>query len=268
MDTIDVKYVLVVAATVQSIGALYVFIGLHQAFGMSADALNQSLLRDFLLAGLKQHFGTVSLFAYTRLNQLFVFHWFGERETGLFAAAHTLAFGCFALFSSVQTALYYHVTRERTDGLGVTVSMLRIALYSGLVMLIPAGLAAELLLQMYGGEQFVEAATSFRLLLFASWLLSVAGMAAPYYVKAGAFSLASANSVVVALIGLALNFWLVPRFGATGASLATLATLALAFFGVILMIRAISGVWPWAVFMPRFAAERARMAQWWQSVRL
>jgi O-antigen/teichoic acid export membrane protein len=264
---LDVPYVLFVAIIVQAVGTFFVFMPLWRSVGIESAGIDAHLLRAFLFAGLKQHVGTISMFAYTRVNQLIVFHFWGDRETGLLAAAHALAFGCFTAFGAVQTALYAQISREKSDGLDLTVAMMRIALYSGLLLVIPATLAAEWLLQAYGGARFIEAAWSFRMLAPAAWVLSVAGMAAPYYVKAGAFTLASANSAIAAVIGIGLNLLLVPGFGANGAAAATLLTLALAFFGVIWMIRIMSGAWPWRAFVPDFRSERARLAAWWQSAR-
>jgi len=264
---LDVPYVLFVAVIVQAVGAVFVFIPLWRSVGIGSAGIDTRFLWAFLCAGLKQHVGTISMFAYTRVNQLIVFHFWGDRETGLLAAAHALAFGCFTAFSAAQAALYSQIVQDKSDGLDLTIAMMRIALYSGFFLVIPAMLAAEWLLQAYGGSQFIEAAWSFRMLAPAAWVLSVAGMAAPYYVRAGAFTLASANSVIVAVIGVGLNLWLVPALGANGAAAATLLTLALAFFGVLWMIRIMSGAWPWRAFVPDFRSERAQLAAWWQSAR-
>jgi O-antigen/teichoic acid export membrane protein len=267
-DFLDIEYALFVMFVVQAVGALYLFIGIWRRVGLVSDGISVAILRRFLAIGLKQHAGTVSMFVYTRVNPLIVFHYCGDRETGLLAAAHALAFGLFSLFGAAQTALYSHVSRESDDGLQITIAMLRVVFYSGLLLMLPTMIGAEWLMRAYGGTQFADAAWSFRMLLCAAWLLTVAGMAAPYYVKASAFAFVSTISVVAAIVGIALNLFLVPRFGANGASAATLLTVALVFLGVLAMIRAVSGVWPSQAFVPQFTAERARIAEWWQSVRL
>lgn len=250
MGYLDVSYAITVTLIVQVVGVLYLLLALLRLVGIDSKGASARLVYSYLVAGLKQHIGTVAFFVYVRANQILVFQISGEREAGLFAAAHTLAFGAFAAFAAIQTALYAVVSRQLGDGLEVTFVAMRAAIFGGLIVVIPAIVWADVIISAYGGVEFAGAVLSFRILVIAAWILSACAMSAPYYVKQGAFWLASANSVIVGCVGIGLNTLLVRHFAAVGAATATLLSAILGFAGVMVLIRLCAGVWPWRAFHP------------------
>lgn len=262
LHAIDLRFALLAILAVQVIGAGGMLVALWRSIGCSSSSVSTKVLLPFIGAGLRQHIATMSTFVYTRINQLIVFHYCGEMETGLLAASHTLAFGLFAALGAVQIALYPTVIRNDGDGLGITIRMIRLSLYGGLILVVLTVLLANPLLRAYGGSQFDEAVWCFRMLVPAAWILSVSSLTAPYYVKAGAFGMASYVSLVLGIVSILSNVILVPKLAANGAAMATLLTVSVGFIGVLGMIRIISGVSPLVALTPDFRQEAAGLARW------
>ncbi len=254
--SLDVRFAVAAAIAVQLAGSAWIAGTVWRSAGGVGRGLVPGSTWRFVSAGLKIHVATVCTFGYTTANQLLVFHYAGSEQTGLLAVALTLSFGLFGAFGALQVALYPRVIHG-TDDLDVTIRMLRLGLYSGLVAAVALVVAARPLLHAYGGERFLEAAPAFRLLVLAAWTVSLSSLAAPYVVKAGAFGLASASALVLGICSVALNLLLVPRHGTIGAAAATLGTTLLGFALSLGMLRLLSGRWPWAALLPDFGAERA-----------
>jgi O-antigen/teichoic acid export membrane protein len=209
---------------------------------------------SFLSAGLKHHVATIFTFVYLRVNQLIVFHYCGEHETGIFAVALTLAFGLFGMVGALQLALYPRVIHFAYDH-EVTTRSLRIGFYGGLLIAAFFAVLARPLLHLYGGGKYVEAVWPFRLLLPAAWLFSLSAIVAPYYIKAGMFGVGSSITVVLGCASMALNYLLVRPFAASGAAFATFATTMAGFVGTLFLMRLISGSNPMGALYPHFGQE-------------
>ena len=265
LHAINLRFALLAILIVQMMGAAGMVAMLWRSVGCSPKGVSIPVVWGFLTAGLKQHVATVATFTYTTVNQLLVFHYCGEKETGLLAAALALAAGAFAAVGAAQLALYPMVIRNHGDGLAITIRMTRLGLYGGACVVVPLVAFAGPILRAYGGPRFDEAVLCFRMLVPAFWLLSVSSLTAPYYVKAGAFSLVSFVSVGLCVVSIASNAVLVPRYAANGAAFATLLTVALGFASVLGIVRVVSGASPLAALLPDFRGEQAALASWWAS---
>lgn len=222
--------------------------------GFRAAGLERSMVQRYVSAGLKQHVATISTFLYSRVNQLIVFHFCGDKHTGFLAASLTLALGMFSGFSALQFALYPRVIHS-TDDFEVTIRSLRIAFYLGLAAVLPLVLLGGPILRAYGGEAFEPAALSFRLLVPGAWFLSMSSLVSPYYIKRGAFGLAAASAVALGVLSVALNLFLVPAYASVGAAAATMTTMMVGFGLALTMLAVIARRSPLAVFVPDFRVE-------------
>lgn len=205
-------------------------------------------------AGLKQHLATIFTFVYIKVNQIIVFRYSGESEAGIFAVALNLAFALMFIPATFQTALYPRVIRS-SDDYEITVRSMRVGFYAWGVMAIIIILSAEPLLLLYGGSDFRQSVTIFRILMVAAWLLPLSSLLAPYYVKMGAFGVASASAVALGSISVVLNFVMVPLYASTGAALATALTCLTGFCMGLGLLRYLSGENPFVIFRPDFRRE-------------
>ncbi len=253
---IDVRFAILTAIAVQGVGCVTLLSKLGIDTRSPVSGLTPATVWQFLSAGLKQHVATVSVFAYTKANQLIVFHYCGDKQSGLFAAALTLAFGLFTGFAAFQMALYPWVIHA-SDEFAVTIRSLRLAVYGGVLLTLPSMLFAGPLLHLFGGVAFEEARDVFRLLILAAWTLSVSSFAAPYVIKAGAFGINGAITVAIGVLGLLLNFVLVPRLRGAGAATATVLTTLIGFGMTLGLLRVVSGKSPLHFIRPDFRQELA-----------
>ena len=191
--------------------------------GLWRGAFSGAMARGMLGAGARLHAGTIATFCYMKVNQVLVYHWAGAAEAGLYAAALNLSFAFAFVPTALQQALYPRVIHSQDD-FAVTVSALRLCFWGWGAVSALLALLAEPLLLVYAGGEFRSAAPLFRVLLLASWLLSLSSLMAPYLVKAGVFWVMSASAVAMGAVSLLLNGLLVPAGGSFGAALATMLT--------------------------------------------
>ncbi|PKL46586.1 MAG: hypothetical protein CVV42_15875 [Candidatus Riflebacteria bacterium HGW-Riflebacteria-2] len=227
---------------------------LKSGFVNRKELFSKSLAWGLIRDGLKQHVATVAGFVYTRINQLIVFHYCGEHDAGIFAVALNLAFSILFLPMTLQAALYPRVIHS-SDDYEVTIKTLRLTFYGWGVAVILAIIMAKPVLMIYGGEQFQSAASAFQILMVAVWILPLSSMVAPFYVKKGAFLLASLSAIALGIVSMLLNLFLVPRYRVLGAAIATSLTCFIGFVMVLVFLFYLSRRNPLRMFNPDFSEE-------------
>lgn len=221
--------------------------------------------RDFFLklisVGLKQHLATISCFLYMKANQLILFNYVGAKETGQYAVALNLAFSCAILFGVLQSALYPRVIHHKDDA-EITIRVMRVMLYAGGAFTLMLIFSSTILIQIYAGSGYEEAAPLFSILMVGVLILSLSSMTAPLCIKHGAFTQLVISAVVLGCASILLNLYLVPSYQAMGAAYATTLTAIMGFLMVLYMFWKIAGKSPMPLFMPSFTSEAMLIKQW------
>jgi O-antigen/teichoic acid export membrane protein len=150
--------------------------------------------------------------------------------------------------------LYPRVIHSSDDH-EITVRSMRLTLYGGGLGAAAMALLAGPIIKAYAGDGFSGSVSTFRILLVATWFLPVSSLLAPYYIKKGAFGLASASAVMLGVISVILNWILVPRYLSQGAAFATALTCFVGFIMVCCFLRYLSHVSPLRVLVPDFKKE-------------
>jgi O-antigen/teichoic acid export membrane protein len=215
--------------------ALILLLGLARKSNLLAGRFSLKMAKIIWSAGLKQHVATISTFVYIKINQLILFRYCGEAATGVFSVSLTVALALMFIPQTFQTVLYPRVIHGQDD-YEVTVRSLRLGFYVWGLMVLGITLLAKPILLLYGGPRFLPSVNLLRILMVGVWFLPLSSLVAPYYVKLGAFGLASTSAVILAAISIALNFALVPRYAAVGAALATSLTCLTGFALVLLLL--------------------------------
>jgi O-antigen/teichoic acid export membrane protein len=264
-STIDLKFVLFTLVALQALACLLI-LGISAQKGLLKKlSFSISLAGKMIWAGLKQHIATVSTFAYTKVNQLILFRYCGEHETGIYAVSMNLAFAMFIIPMTFQTVLYPRVIQAEDD-YAVTIRSLRLGLYLwGFVSLILIA-AAKPILMLYGGADFSDSVDVFQILMIAVWLLPLSSFISPYYIKCGAFLMASATAVILGILSVALNFFLVPKYAALGAAWATTLTCLFGFVIALLFLGYLSKKNPMVIFLPGFVSEIEKFRLWRRNI--
>jgi O-antigen/teichoic acid export membrane protein len=254
-ELIDIKLVLVSVIIVQMVTFLMLFLRFKRD-KLFIGKVSKSLAKGIIIAGLKQHLATIATFVYMRVNQLIVFRYCGEASAGIFAVSLTAAFYLMFIPMTFQMVLYPRVIHAM-DEYEITLRSLRLGFYlwGGAVILMI--LFAKPILLLYAGRNFLDSINNFRILMVATWFLPLSSMVAPYYVKQGAFGLASLLAMLLGITSMSLNIFLVPRYALIGASLSTALTCFIGFCVTLIFFRYIARKNPLILIYPDFRAEIA-----------
>ena len=216
---------------------LALFAVLHQLRPSWEPSWNE--FRISMSYSLRDYPGVVADYTTLRLDQLMLGGMASNIAIGLYVVAVRLSEMTTLAADAIAGALMPEVAASETANRAelLTARSLRLAIYMHLLLLPPLWFAAPLILRILFGEGFVPATTAFRWLLVAAgvWscgsilISSLRGFGHP-----GMSTLARFSSAVVTGIALLV---LLPRFGITGAAIASLigysVMLGIALFGFI-----------------------------------
>jgi O-antigen/teichoic acid export membrane protein len=250
---IDIEFVLCTLLIVQGMTLLILLFKFTKE-GLITGRFSKSLAWGILAAGLKQHVATVGTFLYTKINQLLVFRFCGEANAGIFAVSLSAAFYLMFIPMTFQTTLYPRVIHG-ADEYEITIRSLRLGFYlwGGIIMVML--LFAKPILLIYAGNEFSDSISSFRVLMVAAWFLPLSSLVAPYYIKRGAFGLASLSAICLGFISIGLNIYLVRKYALIGASSATALSCLIGFWMVLVFLGYLSKKNPLSMFCPDFKNE-------------
>ncbi len=260
LGIINLFYVVISLIAVQTV-SLAILSREFWRSGYGTGRFSKTMVKGIITAGMKQHIATVSTFVYMKVNQLIVFRYCGESEAGVFAVALNLALYLTFLLEILRNVLYPRVIHS-SDDYEVTVRSLRLGFYGwGIVVLLLILLSKPIVL-IYAGRDFISSVNVFRILLIAVWFLSLSSLLAPYYIKAGAFTIASVSAVFLGTLSVTLNFLLVPRYLSKGAAFATSLTCLTGFGITYLFLWYLSRRNPSIIFKPDFNYEFKSLKSW------
>jgi O-antigen/teichoic acid export membrane protein len=255
---LSLRFVVVALIMVQA-AALTVVLANARRAGFFRGRFSKTLARGVITAGLKQHLGTISAFVYTKINQLIVFKYCGDSQAGIFAVSLTLTTSLMVIPQTFQIVLYPRIIHFK-DEYDMTVKSLRLGFYVWGAVVLGLIVLAKPLLWLYGGRGYLGSSGLLRIMMIASWFLPLSALFAPYYIKKGAFALASLSAVLLGGVSIGLNYWLISRSGIVGAAWATATTCVIGFFGVLVFFFYLSKKNPLVFLKPDFKNE-------WESVK-
>ena len=250
---IDIKFIIERLLIIQAVSLIALFVVLLRS-GFVFGRFSLGMAKGLIAAGMKQHVATIATFIYAKVNQLIVFKYCGEYEAGIFAVALTLVFAVIFIPETFRIVLYPRVIHS-DDDYDVTVRSLRLGFYAWGSIVIFIILFARPLLLIYGGDKFLSSINAFRMLMVAGWFLPLSSLLKPYYVKKGAFGIASAFAVLLGIISVSISLLLVPKYASSGAAFATGLTCLIGFGITILFLYYLSKKNPFIIFKLDFRKE-------------
>ncbi|MFI5007614.1 MAG: polysaccharide biosynthesis C-terminal domain-containing protein [Solirubrobacterales bacterium] len=155
-----------------------------------------------------------------RVEMLAVWHFHGDRETGLFVTALRVVEFLNLVPSAVGAGAMPALTREALSGAGDAVRRRTVAtvVFLGAPAAAGAALVAPGLLSVIFGAEYAEAATSLRVLALAVVPLFLNGILVSALIATGRGEWLPRLTAVRVGLAAALAFLLVPRFGGLGAA--------------------------------------------------
>lgn len=234
--TVATASVTMIAAQASSM-LLALFAVLHQLRPRWEPSWKQ--FRESMGYSLRDYPGVVADYTTLRLDQLMLGGMASNVAIGLYVIAVRLSEMTTLAADAIAGALMPEVASSQTANRAelLTARSLRLAIYMHLLILPPLWFAAPLILRVLFGESFVPATSAFRWLLVAAGVWScgsilISGLRG--FGHPGMSTLARFSSAVVTSVALLV---LLPRFGITGAAIASLigytVMLVIALFGFL-----------------------------------
>lgn len=207
-------------------GLFSLFKTIKRTGGISfSKELTCRIIRD----GAKIHIGAIATFIYTQAN-LFILNFYSTPEqVGYYSVAFSLANLLFFFSASLEIGLYpkvAHATMEEA------VKLVRVATRQMLIITSTAAVAMAIfskgIVLIYGGKAFLPSVIPLLLLLPGIVVFVIPKILATLWIRKGWFLPLTFVATGTALVSIILNLLLIPKFGASGAAVATTFTYGLA----------------------------------------
>lgn len=179
--------------------------------------------RPLLRFGVLTHLSNLAMFLNYRLDLLLIAAILDAREAGIYAAGVVIAEALW-FFSQPPSLLLLpeiaslHDPRERRE---LTDTVSRIVFWPTVLLAGLLALAADPVLRIVYSTEYTAAASSMRILLVGVVALSLARVFANHVAALGKPGLNIWGSAPAVLVNVALNLWLIPRYGIEGAAIAS-----------------------------------------------
>ena len=199
------------------------------------------LWRELLAGGLPFALTGICVLVYFRIDAVMLEHMKGERSVGIYGAATNLLFSAMLISQALVTSVFPVIARADSLRDPATRDVLRRALTLSLAASLPlalgtAAVAAPLMRTLYG-ERYAGGATTLALLFATLPLLFVTSLFGTCLGARGRQRAVLAVAAANAVLNIALNLWLIPRWDYDGAALATLVTEALGLALYLVFLR-------------------------------
>jgi len=163
-----------------------------------------------------------------------------------------------AIFSPVISDLHHHREMSRLATLFKLVTRWIVAV--AMPIFLAQMLFAPQIMGLFGPE-FVAGAIAFRILSLGQMINIFTGSVGIVLMMSGRSDITLFNSVMTVVIALALDFWLVPRFGLTGAAIAGMVVIVLVNLARLLEVWALLHMHPFSkAYLKPFVAAIAGTA--------
>jgi O-antigen/teichoic acid export membrane protein/peptidoglycan/xylan/chitin deacetylase (PgdA/CDA1 family) len=225
---------LVLTSHVTPLGAIIAWTVSHLVFatalfvasslGVGLRRIDLRLLRESISFGYRAWVGNLCRFLNFRTDQLLLGFLGTEAALGLYAVAVNASEMLLYLPSAVGAALIPAVARmAHSDRTTRTLRVFRLTMLATTAGVAAAAVTAPLLLPLVFGSRYEHAVTPFLLLLPGAFGFVAISVCSSALVAAGAPGGSSLGPVASLVSGLALDFALIPFFGADGAAVAATA---------------------------------------------
>ena len=220
-----------VASVLASIVIAVLLVSSAKSLAQSRWRADIALLRRMITYGLKFHVSILAGAIIIRADLLVVNHFRGAAEAGVYSVASQFALMLMLLPGVIATLLFPRVTTEQ-DARGETTCL--VTRYTTFIMLICclAAVPFSLLLPLVYGAAFHDATGLLWILLPGVYLIGLESVLVQHFNALGLPRAIPLYWVITLVLNLILVFALVPRFGASGAAVASTISYA-AIFGLI-----------------------------------
>ena len=214
----------------------------YRAMGNSLARLRASgeMMKDMLRQSYPLIFSAIAIVIYMRIDQIMIGQIIGDREVGLYASAVRISEVWFYIPVVLNNLVLPRLAEAHKAGGKVFTEKLQ-RLYSlmalmGYAVAIPTSLLAEPIIELLFGSDYAPAAPMLAVLIWAG-LFANLGMARTTYLTIQNLQRYLPITVFSAMaVNVALNLLLIPKYGGTGAAVATVISYWFAAHGMCFLI--------------------------------
>ncbi len=235
---------LLVAGLVISVGGSLVTMWVVFRAAPLSFSFDRGLARDMVRYGMKVYLACLCAYLVIRIDLLMVNYFNGVSEAGIYSVAVAFADLLYMLPIAIGTILFPRIARDQAGESGLTLLACRFAaLLMGVVCLMAALFARPIILIIYGAT-FAASVGPFLWLLPGVFVLSLEAIVANDLAGRGYPAVLVVYWCGGLVLNVGLNLILIPRWGATGAAVASTVTYAVLSALVVGRFLADSGT-PW-----------------------
>lgn len=185
-------------------------------------------IKALLTYGVKLHPNAIGTFLITSSNILILHHYHGAEQTGYFQLASQLV-GVLMIFpQAANMVIFGKVATLGPDGAWPYNRRLLMQMTLGMIVLgVVAAVLAPWAIIFLAGKAFEPAVRPFQWMLLGLVGMTFATVMTPQWIGRGYFWQAAVLSVGIGGINLAINLWLIPKWGMQGAVCAFIGTYAI-----------------------------------------
>jgi len=177
-------------------------------------AVSRAVLRQLVSGGLRLHLAAISTFFFTNIAVILLNQFRPVAEAGFFQLTMQLTLAMQVVPMAIAIVAYSIVTRDGADAAWREHRMLilQTLLYSAVAAVI-AYVAAPIAIPLLAGRAFLPAVPVFRIVALSIFGMGLMAVMAPQWIARGYFLRVAMVSVFAALVGVAGNYLLIPRYG-------------------------------------------------------
>jgi len=212
----------VAAALAATLVSYIVVVGIGLARVVAASRplrVSREIVRSLLTGAVRLHLAAVSTFFFTNIAVILLNQFRPVAEAGFFQLAMQLTLAMQVVPMAIAVVAFTIVTRDGADGAWREHRMLilQTMLYAAVAAAV-AYAAAPLVVPLLAGRAFEPAVGIFRIVALSIFGMSLAAVMAPQWIARGYFLRVAILYLSAALVGVAGNYLLIPRYGMAAAA--------------------------------------------------
>ena len=210
-------------------------------------AVSFPLLKGIMADGMRLHIGVISVFLYQKIDQLMLAHYKETSDVGFYAVAVSFTELLLLIPLATQNIFYAKLSQVKEADVRHEMidSAMRVYKHS-LFLLICSGIflafSFTTLIKIFYGTAFLPSFMPFLILLPGAFFLYVNNILSNYIIGTRHFLAMSFMASIAAILNIILNIFLIPAYGANGASVASTITYVLLGCALIVCFVRVSGL--------------------------
>ncbi|WP_133126471.1 flippase, partial [Vibrio breoganii] len=162
---------------------------------------------------------------FTKIDQIMLGELVGSESVGIYAAAVKISEGWYFVPGMIATSLYPLMLkakkRSRKSYIDITQQLLNVMVLIAVLAAVFIGIISSNLINLTFGQYYSESANILIAHIWGGVFIAIGGVSYRYLIAEGLQKYSFYRALFGAIVNICLNLFLIPRYGATGAAVAT-----------------------------------------------